>query len=82
MTPSPMKPEHEDKLCALRQPLLNVGQASRRPDNLNLLLKDSIFPQLLSEPFPPLILVTDKHGMYMPALPSSGPFAELLEVMY
>lgn len=47
MTPSPMKPEHEDKLCALRQPLLNVGQASRRPDNLNLLLKDSIFPQLI-----------------------------------
>ena len=92
MTPSPMKPEHEDKLCALRQPLLNVGQASRRLDNLNLLLKDSIFPQLirarlenpqlLSEPFPPLILVTDRHGMYMPALPSSGPFAELLEVMY
>ena len=87
-----MKPEHENKQCALRNPLLNVGQASHRPDKVHLLLKDSIFPQLirgrlenphlLTEAHPPLILVMDKQALYMPALPSSGQFAELFKVNY
>ena len=92
MAPTLMKPEHHEKQRALHDPLLYVGHSSRRPDKVNLLLTESIFPQLirarledlqlLSSELQPLILVMDKHALYMPALPSSGPFAELFEVIH
>ena len=92
MAPTQMKPEHYDKQCALLDPL-NVGQSCRRPDKVNLLLTEGIFPQLIrarlenpqllsGELHPPLILVMDKQALYMPALPSSGPFAQLFEVVH
>ena len=92
MAPTSMKPEHYDKQRALREPLFSVGQSSHLPDNVNLLLTETIFPQLISarlenpqllssELHPPLILVMDKQALYMPALPSISPFAELFKVL-